>query len=84
MCPCSCGQRLGSVLDYPLTGTFVLVDFSCAGPLEYASIIEQYHTVLKEAYEANMKLYTISDISPEVKAVGVRNSVFTLGIFEQE
>ena len=84
MCPCSCGQRLGSVLDYPLNGTFVFVDFSCAGPLEYASIIEQYDSVLKEAYKANMKLYTISDISPEVKAVRMKKSVFMLGIFEQE
>lgn len=84
MSPCLCSQRLGSVLDYPLTGTSLLVDISCVGPLEYASIIEQYHSVLKEAYEANMKLYTISDISPEVKAVRMKKSVFMLGIFEQE
>lgn len=69
MSPCSCGQRLGTVLDYPLTGAFLSVDFSCAGPLEYSSIIEQYRTLLKEASEANMKLNTIPDISPEIKAV---------------
>ena len=38
----------------------------------------------KRVYEANMKLYTISDISPEVKAVRMKKSVFMLGIFEQE
>lgn len=47
----------------------LLTNFLYLGPLEYASIIEQYHTVLKEANEANMMLNTISDISPEVKAV---------------